>query len=730
MYRLPRVNRPLLIDPSSRGGIVAYTELVGRSLQAAGAAPEILGNVALQEAGGKVPVVRALPDSRWGPSTLPLPVAYAQRLWMWARSAVAIERHVRRTRPDVVHFQMPINRRLDARLLRRLARSVPVVWTAHDVLPFETTAADRDRFAAIYRAVDRVIVHTAPAAAAVRELAGVEAVVIDHPVSDRIVRLPRDEARRRIGVPESERLLVALGFVRAYKGYGLLADVWEQLGDAAPRLLLMGELMAEEERPVLERLQATGRADVRVGYAPEDELQTALIAADGLLLPYVIASDSGLLHLARAAGVPVLASDAPQLAASVTAASAGAVLPRTVAAWSAAVTGPLPPAPPAPPQLVETGEAHLAVYAEVAAGRAARRAADRAPLELAVYSDATQVAGAEQSLATLLAGLSDDVRVTIVGVDDDVVAWLARHRPSAATALLPEVADKRDLRAIAAHVRYFARLRPQLLQVNLRHSYACQFATAAGLLVPGTKVIAVEHFPTAATDPLQLRLKRLTSRGLAAHVAVSDASARVVESIVGLPQGRVRTIHNGVEELPQRAALPAAPVVGAVGRFVPEKGFDVFLRALAQLTDVTAVLVGDGPERDRIEQLRDELGLRERVELTGWRTDAQALIGSFSALVVPSRVEPLGLVALEAMSSGVPVVASRVGGLAEVVVDGETGLLVAPGDDAALASAIGRVLDPAVNAAMGARGRAVARSTFSRERMARSFEDLYRSVVG
>ncbi|MDO8209846.1 glycosyltransferase [Conexibacter sp. CPCC 206217] len=714
--------RPLLVDPSSRGGIPAYTELVARSLQAAGASPEILGNVALEDGGGEVPVARLLPDTRWGPSTLPMPIAYSQRLWEWARSAVAIERHVRRTRPDVVHFQMPINRRLDARLLQRLTRRVPLVWTAHDVLPFETTPADRDRFAAIYRAVDRVIVHTPPAAALVRELAGVEAVVIDHPVSDRLLRLPREEARRRIGVPEGERLLVALGFVREYKGYGLLADVWEQLGVAAPRLLLMGELMAEQERPVLERLQRSGRADVRVGYAPEQELQTALLAADALLLPYVTASDSGLLHLARAAGVPVLASDAPQLAASVTAASAGAVLPRTVAAWSEAVTGELPPPPPTPPDLRATGEAHLAVYRDVEVARAG-------PLRLAVYSDATQVAGAEQSLATLLEGLAPQVDVTIVGVDAAVVAWLQERRPSARTALLPPVRDKRDVRAIAAHMRYFARTRPQILQVNLRHSYACQFALAAGLLVPGTRVIAVEHFPTEATDALQLRLKRLTSRGLAAHVAVSDSSARAVEAIVGLPRGRVRTIYNGVEERPDRADRAAAPVVGAVGRFVEEKGFDVFLEALAQTPGVSGVLVGDGPERARIERLRERLGLVDRVELTGWRTDSQALIGSFDALVVPSRVEPLGIVALEAMSAGVPVVASRVGGLQEVVADGETGVLVAPDDAAALAAAIGRVLDPAANRAMGERGRAVARSTFSRERMVRSFEDLYRSVV-
>jgi glycosyltransferase involved in cell wall biosynthesis len=353
-------------------------------------------------------------------------------------------------------------------------------------------------------------------------------------------------------------------------------------------------------------------------------------------------------------------------------------------------------------------------------------------LHLAVYTDATHMAGAEQSLATLLAGLSPSIHVTIVGIDATVVEWLAERRPEADTAVLDPVRDKRDVRSIVAHVRFFARLRPRILQVNLRHSYACQFAVAAGLLIPGTRVVAVEHFPTPPADGLQLRLKRLTSRRLAAHVAVSKSSARVVESLLEAPEGHVRTIYNGIEttEVAESTrTVSSRPLVGAVGRLVPEKGFDVYLEALQRLPGVSGVLVGDGPERERIERLREDLGLRERVELAGWRSDARALIGSFDVLVVPSRVEPLGIVALEGMSAGVPVVASRVGGLAEVVVDGETGVLVASDDAAALADAIRYVLDPDVNRAMGEQGRIVVRRSFSREEMALSFEDLYRSVL-
>lgn len=162
-------------------------------------------------------------------------------------------------------------------------------------------------------------------------------------------------------------MLAALGFVRPYKGYDLLAEVWDGLGEQAPLLLLMGDLVAGTEADVrepVERLEATGRAVVRLGYASDTDLQLAIAASDAVLLPYAVSSESGLLHQARSLGVPVLASDVPQLAAAVEAAGAGRVIPRRTADWAAAVVAPLPAAPPAPPTLAATGQAHVAAYEE------------------------------------------------------------------------------------------------------------------------------------------------------------------------------------------------------------------------------------------------------------------------------------------------------------------------------------------------------------------------------
>jgi glycosyltransferase involved in cell wall biosynthesis len=354
--------RVLLVDPSSHGGIALYTALVARALVAAGAEPTVLASRSLASGSEPYAVRRLLPRLAWGRPDDAGARFYVGRAAGWAASAAAVEALALILRPRVVHFQAPLNRRLDAKLVRAVRRVAPVVWTAHDVLPFDRTDADRARFAAIYRAADLVIVHSRAAADELHEVSGVEPFPVNHVAPRPVGGSDRLEARRRLGLPAEGRILAALGFVRRYKQYGLLAEVWEQLGTAAPLLLVQGEVMDESERPALERLERTGRAVVRPSYASETDLELAVVAADALLLPYETSSESGLLHQARALGVPVLSSDAPQLAASVRATSAGRVVAGGVDAWAAAVTEPLPPAPPAPATPEETGRAHLEAY--------------------------------------------------------------------------------------------------------------------------------------------------------------------------------------------------------------------------------------------------------------------------------------------------------------------------------------------------------------------------------
>lgn len=190
---------------------------------------------------------------------------------------------------------------------------------------------------------------------------------------------------------------------------------------------------------------------------------------------------------------------------------------------------------------------------------------------------------------------------------------------------------------------------------------------------------------------------------------------------------------------------PTAQIVAYVGRFDPRKGIEVLVRATAHLCqqkglDRLQVLVGggstpgrsDGDERDRLEQLVADLGLKERVRFVGRVSDEDlpAYYAAADVCAVPSYYEPFGLVAIEAMASGTPVVASNVGGLQYTVVPEETGLLVPPKDDLALAKAIGRILqEPAWGQRLGTSGRARVEEKFAWDGVARQLDELYRDLL-
>jgi glycosyltransferase involved in cell wall biosynthesis len=229
-------------------------------------------------------------------------------------------------------------------------------------------------------------------------------------------------------------------------------------------------------------------------------------------------------------------------------------------------------------------------------------------------------------------------------------------------------------------------------------------------------------------------------------IAVSEAVARSARVSLGSLR-RLVVVRNGVDLarfddpcLPSRDAMrralglpPDAPVALCVARLSPEKDVAAFLEAAALVPETAAnfLVAGDGPLRPSLEQQIELLRLKDRARLLGARQDIPALLRAADVLCVPSREEGLGLAAVEAMASGLPVVATRVGGLPEVVTDGETGLLVAPGDRAALAAALtGLLSSPAYARRLGEAGRARARTCFDHRAMIAATNAVYAEAVG
>jgi len=232
----------------------------------------------------------------------------------------------------------------------------------------------------------------------------------------------------------------------------------------------------------------------------------------------------------------------------------------------------------------------------------------------------------------------------------------------------------------------------------------------------------------------------VSRRVVDAVIVNSTAAASELAGRFGVPESKVENIGVGTdleriesarpnEELRRDLGLGDSKVVGIVAKLSPVKGHRHFLKAAAFMSkayeDVNFLIVGDGPERTRLERTADELGLSEKVHFIGVRDDVPAVLKLMDVLVVSSLSEGSPNVVLEGMAAGVPVVAMRVGGVPEVVEDGVSGLLVDPGDAPGLSNAVLGLLNDADRAReMGKKGRAIAVENYDINRVVARVEDL------
>jgi sugar transferase (PEP-CTERM/EpsH1 system associated) len=237
------------------------------------------------------------------------------------------------------------------------------------------------------------------------------------------------------------------------------------------------------------------------------------------------------------------------------------------------------------------------------------------------------------------------------------------------------------------------------------------------------------------------------------YIAVSQDLADWLVSTVGVAPERVRQIYNGVDvtRFSPRGARPAvcagaapgflAPgslVVGTVGRMVAVKDQATLVRAFLLLREqrpnlasrLRLLIVGDGPEREKCLALLGEGGALDAAWLPGDRSDANELLRAMDVFVLPSLAEGISNTILEAMATGLPVVATRVGGNGELVKEGETGELTLPRQAGPMAEVLGRYLeDERLRAAHGAASRRRAEERFSLEAMVTAYRDTYESVL-
>lgn len=267
--------------------------------------------------------------------------------------------------------------------------------------------------------------------------------------------------------------------------------------------------------------------------------------------------------------------------------------------------------------------------------------------------------------------------------------------------------------------------------VHTHNTYAHFYGALAATLTRRKVLINTQHGRGCGAGWKARAQFALANLRADAIVGVSADATMLCRRQDRLSRRKMRTIWNGIDTTRFEYAGPRPePVAVAVGRLSPEKDFANLLRATAlavrDVPDLRVRIVGDGKERAALEELSSSLGLAERVEFLGERSDVHALLRDVGFYVSSSRTEGISLTLLEAMAAGLPVLATRVGGNAEVVEDGVTGRLVPAENPQALADGIVAMChDRADWTAMGQIGRARIERNFDVGRMVRDYEQLY-----
>ncbi len=300
-----------------------------------------------------------------------------------------------------------------------------------------------------------------------------------------------------------------------------------------------------------------------------------------------------------------------------------------------------------------------------------------------------------------------------------------------------------DIRSLWGLVRLIRRQRIDLVHTHLVHGGI--LGRLAARLGGVRRVVTTRHYGTELKErSLLYRLEDRMTRRSGRVIAISQAVRRHLEERGIAPPERIRVIHNALDsELfggdppPVRDDPGRPPVLGSIGRLRPQKGFHHLLDAFRLVLDhhpaAMLEIVGDGPLRGELEGRCRQLGIDNAVRFTGSvpHTEIPRVIDGWDLFVLSSVWEGFGMVLIEAMARSRATVATRVGGVVEVVEEGVTGLLVPPGDPGSLARAVGGLLDhPQQLAAMGRAGRERALGLFSMETFTEKTVAVYDELLG
>jgi glycosyltransferase involved in cell wall biosynthesis len=362
------------------------------------------------------------------------------------------------------------------------------------------------------------------------------------------------------------------------------------------------------------------------------------------------------------------------------------------------------------------------------------------------FTDSRELGGAEQALLLLIEWSDGRLwRPSLLYNPSAAVEPLAESARELGAEVLPVRPMPPGLvgaRRVLELARLLRKAKPDVFHAHLSWPLAAKYPLLAAVLARVPAVVAtVQVYPEFRIERSTYLQHRALALGVDRYIAVSENIAGLLGGKLGWPRHKIEVIYNGVSvdrfERPPDPELRRALSGGSdrrifltAARLAPQKGLDVLLRAAVHVPDAQFVVAGDGPERPRLEAEAEQLGILDRFRFLGLRDDVPELLAASDVFVLPSLFEGSSLAVLEAMAAGKPVVTSAIGGTDELVDDGESGLLVPPGDAGALALALNRVLaQPELRAKLGATARDRARDSFSAAASAAEVTRVYDDLL-
>ena len=372
--------------------------------------------------------------------------------------------------------------------------------------------------------------------------------------------------------------------------------------------------------------------------------------------------------------------------------------------------------------------------------------------KILLYTDTPQVGGAELQMFLMAKFLDREKYTPILACSKykSLDKWCEKFEKEGIKVIRLEVKSKHDPK----HAKYLREIIKED-EIDIMHAHvwnpaSCRFAFLAAKKMK-TPVVTTEHDPFKLSWIKDL-FKKHTLKGISKIITVSEENKKVLSELYPKHSGKLEVIHNGIDTTWWQSQLlrftdddlskiktdvfkakKDTLIIISVAELHERKGQKFLIKAMPEVVEkypnTKLVIVGDGPNRENLESLIKKLKLERHVILLGRKKDVPQLLKSANIFALPSRREAFGLVNLEAMLTPLPIVATKVGGIPEIVINDKTGILVEPENSEEFTKAIIKLISkPDLRKKYAKAGQNRAKNTFSAKKMAKEYEKIYETL--